>query len=252
MLDPPGSFSAGRRNGRVPVRSRWLGMAVATAALLCGEPASGAIVNFVTIADGVITDLNGDGTFTSTSSSTTGNTLSVRNFAGTGPDSVEDRSIAEFNLSSLSADPIQSVSFLFEVASDVNDGTRVDVYGYVGDGFVRPGDATVSAVLLGTWDPVVFGLGLQSVALDAAAFADLVAQGPIVGLRFQGTSGTNTQFDSLEGAMAFGTIAPTLAISAVPEPGSVALLSLASLVAAGGWYRKRRKEKAPAGPASTG
>ncbi len=211
--------------------------------MLSGSTAIADIVSFTTIADARLFDTGANGSFETLD---TGNlTMSIRNFATLGSaNSFEERSVAEFNLSTLPAGAsIGSVTFQFDTRSFANSNTRVDIFGYQGDGLTTLSDATTSAVLLGSYDPVALGLGMQSVSLNTAPFATLLATSPLIGLRFQGIESTNTQFSSLEGSGILNTIAPTLTVNtnAVPEPGSVALIGLGLVAAPLAIRRQRRR-----------
>jgi hypothetical protein len=184
-------------------------------------------------ADGYDESTNGNGTFTF--QDTSGTNLVIRQFTNT----VIDRSIANFNLSSLPSNvSISSVSLEFSITSYTsNPGRVVDVMGFDTSGGVTLADATASASLLGSYNSYNLGLFGQTISLSTSTFESLLSGSSILGLRFQGDSETvNTSVDSLRGPF---PPQPTLVINySTPEPASIisALLAVACL---GAWCRRR-------------
>ena len=184
-------------------------------------------MNFTPVADASAIDTGANGSFNTLA--TTSNTLSIRKFATISQSPFEERSLAEFNLTNLPAGAmINDVAFRFYERGFANSNTRVDIFGYHGNGSTTLADATASAALLGSYDPVAIGLGDHSIALSTTAFVGLLSSSQMIGLRFQGIESTNTQMDSLEGGTAFGTVVPTISVNftVVPEPGAVGLLGI--------------------------
>ncbi len=190
--------------------------------------ASAAPISFTTIADATIEDANANGTFDIVDGSGLG--LNVRQFSI--PGILEDRSVAEFNLSSLpSGTTFSSAAVTIQIFGFVIPDALTDVFGYVGDGSTTLSDATAPGTLLASFDPASLGLGVRTVALDPVALSTLLSSGSTIGLRFQGRPdpvlSSNFSFFSMEAA-ALGATAPTLTVEAapasVPEPGSLLLL----------------------------
>lgn len=219
-----------------------LGLALAAAS----ATVSADSLDFVAVADAEAFDTGGDGTFDVLDGSDL--SLSVRNFKDLTVDPFEQRTLAEFDLGALPAGAVISgVSFRFQSIGFANSNTAVNVFGYAGDGTTTLADATAAAVLLGSYDPVALGLGLQTVTLDLAAFSGLLGSSSIIGLRFEGILNTNAQFASLEAAALLSDVPPTLVVDfagqAVPEPSSVVLAGLGVLGLAG-FARRARKPAA--------
>jgi PKD repeat protein len=137
-------------------------------------------------------DFNANGT--NTSLVDWGTYLGVRRLttrpATGGP--LEERGIMEFNLGALTTAEIGSAALEFDELFSAAAGQPVRVMGYAGDGSVSLADGTVSAVLLGTFDPLG-GTGRRWVQLDPVALSALRNQSPFVGLRFEAVADTQVQ-----------------------------------------------------------
>jgi hypothetical protein len=164
--------------------------------------------------------------------------LVIRQFTGT----VEDRALANFNLSALPTNAvITSASLKFDnVAFTSNTGRTVDILGFSTSGGVTLADATATASALGSYDSFALGLGNQTVALSAATLQSLFASSNIVGLRLQGDAETvNTAIASSR----FPNETPELVLNytVTPEPATwtLALISIA-LGGCAWWYRRRQ------------
>ena len=216
------------------------------ALMVAGSSATADTLSFAALSDAGVFDTGADGTFDSIDSGDV--VLSIRNFSTLPPASAfQERGVAEFSLSSLpTGSTLTGASFRFDERGFANSNTRVDIFGYQGNGVAELADATRPGSLLGSYDPVASGLGLHSVTLDLPAFATLLASSASIGLRFQGIESTNTQITSIEGARLFNTIAPTLVIdfapgAAVPEPTTALLLGIGLVVGAPLSLRRARR-----------
>jgi hypothetical protein len=187
-------------------------------------------------ADGYAESPTGNGTYSVLNTSAAD--LVIRQFTGT----VEDRALANFNLSVLPANAvITSVGLKFDnVVITGNPSRTVDILGFNTSGGVTLAGATATASALGSYDSFALGLGNQTVALSAATFQSLFDSSNIVGLRLQGDAETvNTAIASSR----FPNETPELVINYTVTPEPAALTQALIFIALGGcawWYRRRQ------------
>jgi hypothetical protein len=226
------------------VRKRTMGLALGSilvfAIATCGLVPNRAIAGQMTIgdySDGYAESPTGNGTYSVLNTSAAD--LVIRQFTGT----VEDRGLANFNLSGLPANAvITSVSLKFDnVVITSNPSRTVDILGFNTSGGVTLADATASASALGSYDSFALGLGNQTVSLSTATFESLFKNSTIVGLRLQGDAETvNTAIDSRRTT----DEAPKLVVNFTntPEPATLtqALVFTALLGGCAWWCRRRQ------------
>ncbi len=214
------------------------GLSLLFANVTCSLAPNCAVADQVFItdySDGYAESPTGNGTYSVLNTSAAD--LAVRQFTGT----VEDRALANFNLSALPTNAvITSASLKFDnVSFTSNPGRTVDILGFNTSGAVSLAGATATASALGSYDSFALGLGNQTVALSASTLQSLFQSSNIVGLRLQGDAETvNTAIASSR----FPNETPELVINytVTPEPATLTLALIS--IAFGGcawWYRRR-------------
>jgi hypothetical protein len=147
------------------------------------------------VSSGYAADNDGNGTFDQFLTTDSNGQLPVYNSDTFAP---ERRAILEFNVSSVNAAAVGSVTFDFRQTSytfgpGYSTGS-VEIYGYAGNGSASLADATsAGAVFLGVYDPKD-DTGPHSVTLDRTAMLSLVGAGNYVGLRLVGISNAESTF----------------------------------------------------------
>jgi hypothetical protein len=225
---------------RKPTTGLALGLILVFAIATCGLVPNRAVASQITVADysdGYAESPTGNGTYSVLNTSAAD--LVIRQFTGT----VEDRGLANFNLSGLPANAvITSVSLKFDnVVITGNPDRTVDILGFNTSGGVTLADATASGSALGSYDSFALGLGNQTVSLSAATVQSLFKNSSILGLRLQGDGETvNTAIDSRRTT----DEAPKLVINftTTPEPATLtqALVFTALLGGCAWWCRRRQ------------
>jgi hypothetical protein len=178
--------------------------------------------DFVATQNALAEDTTGSGVFTSVAAPAFGFDLSIRRFNGV----LEERTLLEFDPRSIAGQTVSAAQFKFNESGVANSNTRVDILGFMDNGAIDLADATATAVLLGSYDPVALGLGAHSVTLNASSLQSLITASQFVELRLQGIDGTNTQLGKLGGSF---LPVPTLSVT-VPEPGCAGLLTAAAML----------------------
>jgi hypothetical protein len=205
---------------------------------LAPNRAAASQVTIADFADGYAESPTGNGTYSVLNTSATD--LVIRQFTGT----VEDRALANFNLSALPAHAvITSVSLKFDnVVITGNPSRTVDILGFNTSGGVTLAEATATASALGSYDSFALGLGNQTVALSTATFQSLFKSSNIVGLRLQGDAETvNTAIASSR--YPISNEGPELVINYTSTPEPATLTQALLFIALGGcaWWYKRRQ-----------
>jgi PKD repeat protein len=150
---------------------------------------------------GIARDDNGDGTFTQLVPGDVNGDLKV---SKTLPSGSDHRVLLEFNVGSINAGSVGSVTFEFYQnhvqyhSLDPHVYAHVLVYGYAANGTVSLADATAPGVLLGAYDPEA-GNGWRSITLDRAGVQSLLGSATHLGLRFVGLPEASTAFYNING-----------------------------------------------------
>jgi hypothetical protein len=130
------------------------------------------------------------------------------------------KSILDYSLATLSPSAtVASASISIDETSYANANGLVSIYAYSRSGPITGADATAAGTLIGSYNSVTLGVGIHSIALNAAGLStvqSLLGSNQDLGLRFVAGSGdTNTQFGSLEASSAFQ--APILSLTFAPK-----------------------------------
>ncbi|WP_147867520.1 hypothetical protein [Stieleria maiorica] len=183
------------------------------------RPAIAAPVSFLPIAEAHIIDSDGNGVF-ETIFDDPSFALSIRRFDGT----VQDRTVIEYDLSSISGDVhVTSARLDFRVTAIPLAGSgAVSIGGYAGNGTIELADAANPVLAIGSYDAMTEGLGLTSVNLDPAFFQNQLAGTAPIGLRLE------SAVNEVNTSISQSSPAPTLVLDvvAVPEPCLLGLLTI--------------------------
>lgn len=178
-----------------------------------------APVSFLPIVEAHIIDSDGNGTF-ETIFDDPSFALSIRRADGT----VEDRTVIEYDLSSISGNvQVASARLDFRVTAIPLAGSgAVSIGGYAGNGTIELADATNPVLAIGSYDAMTEGLGLTSVNLDPAFFQSQLTGTNLIGLRLE------SAVNEVNTSISQSSPAPTLVLDvvAVPEPSLFGLLTI--------------------------
>jgi hypothetical protein len=205
---------------------------LALTSLVATDVARGDVIDVIASTDGYAVDPTGSGTFTSVNQSPNNFDLSRDNGAG----NEADRALFVFQLPTIPVGAhIVSVSLLGNVnliGGANNLPVDFSLTGYTSNGSLAASDATAAGPVVGSVSLPnnANSLGPISISIDLAFIESKIGSATFIGLT--GIVGSNTELGFVSLKNAFGNPpVPTLEfITAVPEPGSIALLAIGAVV----------------------